>query len=126
MGTVRAVAAEHRISWIRLEGGDEAVRALAVALAGEVHLAVPHACLAAEAFSLASGVAPPPRREGAPELPSELSVAEAFAYAVGHLSDVILHFARPLRTDAMVRNQCIRCAWRFAGCDPRSRCSVAW
>jgi CHAD domain-containing protein len=38
-------------------------------------------------------MAPPPRREGAPELPSELSVAEAFAHAVGHLSDVILHFA---------------------------------
>ena len=92
-GAVRAFTGEHRISRVRLEGAAEAVQALAIALAGELRLAVPRASLAAEAFALASGMAPPPRREGAPELPAGLSVAEAFAHAVGHLSDVILYFA---------------------------------
>ena len=32
------------------------------------------------------GTEPPPRHEGAPELPAGLSVAEAFAHVVGHLS----------------------------------------
>lgn len=92
-GVVRAVAAEHRISRLRLEGADDAVQALAVALAGEVRLAVPCASLAAEAAAAASGTEPPPRHEGAPELPAGLSVGEAFAHVVGHLSDVILYFA---------------------------------
>ena len=92
-GTVRAVATECRISRLRLEGAADAVQSLAVALVGELRLAVPRASLAAEAFAVASGVEPSPRREGAPELPAGLSVAEAFAHVVGHLSDVILYFA---------------------------------
>ena len=92
-GAVRAVAAEHRISRVQLSGPAEAARTLALAMAGELRLAVPRASLAAEAFAVASGVAPPPRREGAPELPSGLSVPEAFAHVLGHLSDVILYFA---------------------------------
>jgi CHAD domain-containing protein len=92
-GTVRSFTGEHRVARVRLEGAAEPVQALAIALAGDVRLAVPHASLAAEALAIASGMAPPPRREGAPELPSGLSAAEAFAYAVGHLCDVILYFA---------------------------------
>ena len=92
-GTVRAVATECRISRLRLEGAAEAVQPLAIALVGELRLAVPRASLAAEAFAATSGVEPSPRREGAPELPAGLSVAEAFAHVVGHLSDVILYFA---------------------------------
>jgi CHAD domain-containing protein len=92
-GTVRAVAAEHRICRARFEGEADAVQTMAVAVAGEVRLAVPRASLAAEACALATGVAPPPRRLGAPELPSGLSAAEAFAHVVGHLTDVIVHFA---------------------------------
>ena len=92
-GTVRAVATECRICRVRLEGAADAVQSLAVALVGELRLAVPRASLAAEAFAVASGVEPSPRREGAPELPAGLSVAEAFAHVVGHLSDVILYFA---------------------------------
>jgi triphosphatase len=92
-GAVRAVTGEHRISRVRLEGAVEAVQTLAVALAGELRLAVPRASLAGEAFAVASGSPPPPRREGAPELPDGLSVTEAFAYTVGHLADVIVHYA---------------------------------
>jgi triphosphatase len=92
-GTIRAFTGEHRISRVRLEGVPGAVAALAIMLAGELRLAVPRASLAAEAFAVASGIAPPPRREGAPELPAGLSVAEAFAHVVGHLGDVILYYA---------------------------------
>jgi triphosphatase len=92
-GAVRTVAAEHRLSRVRLEGASAVVQQLAVALAGEVRLAVPRASLAAEAFAVASGKAPEPRHEGAPELPPGLSVPEAFAHVVGHLSDVVMHFA---------------------------------
>jgi CHAD domain-containing protein len=92
-GVIRAFTGEHRISRVRLEGTPEAVEALAIALAGELRLAVPRASLATEAFAAASGMAPPPRREGAPELPAGLSVAEAFTHAVGHLGDVILYYA---------------------------------
>ena len=92
-GTVRTVATECRISRLRLDGATDAVQSLAVALVGELRLAVPRASLAAEAFAATSGVEPAPRREGAPELPADLSVAEAFAHVVGHLSDVILYFA---------------------------------
>jgi CHAD domain-containing protein len=92
-GVVRAVTAEHRIGRVRLAGSGEAVQELALALAAETSLAVPRASLAAEAFTLASGTAPPPRHEGPPELPPGQSVAAAFGYVVGHLSDVILHLA---------------------------------
>jgi CHAD domain-containing protein len=92
-GTVRTVASECRISRLRLEGSVDAVQPLALALVGELRLAVPRASLAAEACAVASGVEPSPRREGAPELPAGLSVTEAFAHVVGHLSDVILYFA---------------------------------
>jgi len=92
-GAVRAVAAEHRCSLVRLEGSTGAVRALALALAGDVRLSVPRAGLAAEAVAVASGMPPPPRREGAPELPPGVSVTEAFAHVIGHLTDVILYFA---------------------------------
>jgi triphosphatase len=92
-GLVRAFTGEHRISRVRLEGAAEAVQPLAIALTGEVRLALPRASLAGEAFAVASGIAAPPRREGAPELPAGLSMAEAFAHAAGHLCDVMVYFA---------------------------------
>jgi triphosphatase len=94
-GAVRAFTGEHRSSRVRLEGAAAAVQALAIALTGELRVAVPRAGLAAEALAVASGIAPAPRREGAPELPAGLSVTEAFGYVVGHLCDVILYFAPP-------------------------------
>jgi len=92
-GTVRAVTSEHQVCRIGLEGAPEAVQPLALALAGEIWLAVPCASLAAEAAAAVSGAEPPPRHEGAAELPAGVSVAEAFAHVVGHLTDVILYFA---------------------------------
>lgn len=92
-GKVRTVAAEHRISRLMLEGDTPAVEALAISLTTEVPLTVASATLAAEALAIASGSPPSPRREGAPELPDEPSIAEAFAHIVGHLGDVILHLA---------------------------------
>jgi triphosphatase len=92
-GSLRAVAAEHRASRIVLAGAEPSVLAIALALAGELRAAVPRASLAAEALSVVRGIPPPPRHEGPPALPAGLSVAAAFAYVVGHLSDVILYFA---------------------------------
>lgn len=94
-GTVRAVAGEQRVCRLHLQGAVQPVQTLAVALAGELRLAVPQACLAAEALAVVSGVAPAARHHGSPGLPVGCTVADAFAYAVGHLTDVILHFAPP-------------------------------
>lgn len=93
MGTVRAVAGEQRVCRLHLEGAMQPVQALAVALAGQVELSVPRACLAAEALAIVSGVPPAARHHGAPELPAGCTIAEAFAHTVGHLTDVILHYA---------------------------------
>ena len=92
-GSVHTVAGGHPVSRLRLEGAESAVRDLALALCEDVRLAVPQASLAAEAFAIASGMPPPPRHLGAPDLPADLSVSAAFAHVVGHLTDVILHFA---------------------------------
>ncbi len=92
-GAVRAIATERRASRVRLEGEADAVQALAVAMAGELRLAVPRASLAAEAAAVASDTEPSPRHEGPPDLPAGLSVAEAFNHVIGHLSDVILYIA---------------------------------
>ncbi len=92
-GAVRAVAGEQQVSRLHLQGAMLPVRELALALAGELDLVVPRTCLAAEALAIVSGIPPAPRHHGAPELPVGCSVADAFTYAVGHLADVILHFA---------------------------------
>ena len=92
-GALRAVTEVQRVGRLRIEGADTAVQALALALVGEIGIAVPRAGLATEALAVAAGTCPAPRRLGAPELPAGLSVAEAFAHVVGHLADVILWFA---------------------------------
>lgn len=92
-GAVRAVAAERRASRVLLQGAELAVTAIALALAGELRIAVPPVSLAAEAISVTRGTPAPPRHVGAPELPAGLSVAAAFAHVVGHLTDVILYLA---------------------------------
>jgi triphosphatase len=99
MGTVRAVAGEQRVSRLHLEGAVQSVQALAVALAGQVPLSVPRACLAAEALAIVSGVAPAARHQGAPELPAGSTIVDAFAHSIGHLTDVILHFAPSAATN---------------------------
>jgi triphosphatase len=92
-GSLRTVAAEHRVSRIVLAGAEPPVLAVALALASELRASVPRASLAAQALAITRGVPPPPRHEGPPELPAGLSVAAAFAHVVGHLTDAILHFA---------------------------------
>jgi CHAD domain-containing protein len=91
-GTLRAVAGEQPVCRLLLEGPAPEVEALALALAGRLDLEVPRQALAAEAFGLAR-TPPPPRRLGAPRLLPGLSVSEAFAFILGHLTDVILHWA---------------------------------
>ncbi len=98
-GTLRAVAAERPAARLILEGPGAAVRTLMLSLAGIVELSVPPYSLAAEALHLADGVAPVPRRTGAPELPHDgLSIQAAFAHIIGHLTGVMLHLA-PLAGD---------------------------
>ena len=92
-GAIRAVAGEHRICRVHLEGAVQPVQRLAVALAGQLDLSVPRTCLAAEALAIVTGIPPAARHHGAPDLPAGCSVADAFAHTVGHLTDVILHFA---------------------------------
>ena len=92
-GTLRAVTTERPASRITLAGAEPAVLAVALALAGELRAGVPRAGLAAEALAVTRGIPPPPRHVGAPDLPPGLSVADAFAHVLGHLTDVILHFA---------------------------------
>jgi CHAD domain-containing protein len=92
-GEVRSAIGQHRVNRLSLQGGAEPVRTLALALASDLRLAVPPHSLAAEAFAIATGVTPPPHREGPPELPEDLSVAEAFAHVAGHLADAIVQLA---------------------------------
>jgi len=91
-GVLRAVVDEQPVCRVILRGPAREVETLALALAGSVRLAVPRAALSAEAYAMARPE-PPPRNLGAPELPPHLSVGDAFAYIVAHLTDVLLHWA---------------------------------
>jgi triphosphatase len=95
-GTLRSVPAEHAFCRAVIAGPDEAVRSVALSLTDGLRVGVPPASLAAEALALADGSAPAPRRLGAPALPEALhggSAAASFRYVIGHLLDVVLHFA---------------------------------
>jgi len=76
-----------------LDGPDAAVRDIATLLADAFALTVPRASLAAEALSLVEGHPPVPRRLGPPHPALDRSVAAAFVQTIGHLTDVLLHFA---------------------------------
>jgi triphosphatase len=92
-GTLRAVTDERPASRAHLSGDEPAVLHLALALAGEMRVEVPSATLAGEALAAVRGTTPAPRRLGAPTLPEGVGVAEAFAFVLAHLTDVVLHFA---------------------------------
>ena len=92
-GVIRTVVHEHPTCRVLISGSAPASSAVALLLAGEVDLAVPRASLAALALAVARGAAPKPRALGAPRLSGAFTVAEAFNHIVGHLSDVILHWA---------------------------------
>ena len=93
-GTLRTVADEQPAGRVLLAGAELPLRRLAVAIAEELRLDIPATCLAAEGFALAHGLPPAARQHGAPVLPPDLPLGDAFARAVGHLTDVILHFGR--------------------------------
>jgi triphosphatase len=78
---------------LTLDGGDAAVRDLALAIAGEFRLGLPRASLAAEAIAIAEDTEPPPRRLGAPEPFGDTTVATAFANTLGHFADILVYFA---------------------------------
>jgi CHAD domain-containing protein len=91
-GVLRAVAGERPVCRLTLAGPPDAVEPLLVALAATLRLSVPAAALAAEARAVA-GRTTPPHASGPPELPADLSVADAFVRVVGHLAAVLLHWA---------------------------------
>ena len=92
-GSIRTVARESRQCRLRIAGPAGAAANLALWLAGEIEIGVPTCSLADRALTAARGTEPAPRRLGAPVLAPGMSVAASFAYVVGHLADVILHFA---------------------------------
>ncbi len=98
-GALRTVTTEHPASRVHLSGDEPAVLHLALVLAAEVRLEVPTATLAGEALAAARATVPAPRRLGATTLPDGISLAEAFGFVLGHLTDVVLHFAPAAAAD---------------------------
>ena len=94
-GVLRGMgAAERPVARLTLEGSDAAVRALAAGLADSPRLEVPIHGLGPEATRPADNALLPPRRKGAPVLPSRgLTTHAAFAHILGHLTDVMLSLA---------------------------------
>ncbi|HEY1935445.1 MAG TPA: CHAD domain-containing protein [Acetobacteraceae bacterium] len=99
-GALRAVEAERPACRLHLSGADAALRSVALALADALPVDVPRATLAAEGLAAARGLPPPARQLGAPALPDGLDIADSFASVLGHLTDVILHFAPAAAADA--------------------------
>ena len=66
---------------------------LATALAEGATVRVPRASLAAEAAAIATGHAAAPRALGAPAVAPGQDVGDALALVLGHLADVMLHWA---------------------------------
>ena len=91
-GTLRAEARNQDVCRLAIAGAPPAVAALAADLAQEFRLSVATATLSAEASVLA-GRAPPDGPLGAPELSTNLSVSDAFAFACAYLGRVIAHYA---------------------------------
>jgi triphosphatase len=93
-GLLRSVTAERPIARILLSGDELAVRSAALMIAAAAPVSVPRASLAARAIAMAAGGAPEPRHLGAPVLPdADISVTDALAHILGHLTDVILYCA---------------------------------
>lgn len=76
-----------------LDGPADVLPRLAGALAGALGLRVPVASLGAQAVAASRGTAPVPRALGAPQVGERSSVSESLAAIVGHLVDVMLHWA---------------------------------
>jgi triphosphatase len=92
-GTLRTIATGQETARLILTGDEAAILAVARSLGQSVAVTAPRATLAAEAFATADGASPPARRLGAPRILGNGSIGEAFAHTLGHLTDVVLHFA---------------------------------
>jgi CHAD domain-containing protein len=99
-GAVRAVTAEHAFCRLQLSGDDPAVRLLSLSLAAALPLEVAGSTLGAASLAAARGTSPAAPGHGLPELPDHLPVVDAFAFVLGHLTDVLLHFAPLAAADA--------------------------
>jgi triphosphatase len=98
-GSMRTITTEHAACRVHLSGDAQAVLHLALEVAGEVRAEVPVATLAGEALAVARATVPAPRRLGTTVMPAGLGVADAFAFVLAHLTDVILHFAPAVAED---------------------------
>jgi triphosphatase len=90
---LRGAVGDTPFAQLTLDGPDEAVRGLALALAGSLRIEVPQAGLAAMGLAAARGETPPPQHLGHPKPIENASVTDAFTRAIGHFTDVLLHFA---------------------------------
>ena len=99
-GALRGVASERPVCRLHLSGADAAVRSAALALAEALPVAVPRATLAAAGLSAARGTPLPARPHGAPVVPDGLDIGDSFACVLGHLTEVILHFAPAAADDS--------------------------
>lgn len=93
MEILRGTVGGQPLCRLTLDGADMAVRDLGLALAAEFRIGLPRASLAAEAIAIAAGADPAPRRLGAPAPFGDSAVPDAFANAIGHFVDVLVHFA---------------------------------
>ncbi|MFN8983287.1 MAG: CHAD domain-containing protein [Alphaproteobacteria bacterium] len=92
-GHLRTVAAEREVARVLLSGPAPAVLDLARRLCLALPLLPPSQSLGAEALSLATGLAPHPRRSGAPDTSEAASAEACFTMAIGHLLEVALQVA---------------------------------
>ena len=90
---LRGTVGSAPIARLTVDGDDAAVRALALALASGCGIGVPRGSLAADCIALAYGETPASRRLGAPEPFGDTTIGAAFANAIGHFTDVLVHFA---------------------------------
>jgi CHAD domain-containing protein len=99
-GQLRSVLAEREVARLRLSGPAPAVLDVARRLVAAFPLLPPEHSLAAEALSLATGLALGPQRHGAPDTTGAESVEACFTQAIGHLLEVALYFAPIARAGA--------------------------
>jgi CHAD domain-containing protein len=93
-GTLRGVAHDQPACRLMLFGPPDAMAALAIELDRHIRLEVPRAGLAAGALAVAHDRDAPPRQLGAPLVPPGHNLSDAIALVTGHLTDVILHWAK--------------------------------
>ena len=90
---LRGKAGETALASVTLDGPDIAVRSLALGLAVAFRVTVPSASLAAVSIAAVAGEATPPRHTAGRQPFDGADVAGVFAHAMGHVTDVLLHYA---------------------------------